>query len=741
MTASRRVVVVGAPRVARPALILPLLLLLLLPAAAVAQPPPGAGLQALEPLVVGRAAPGCRGPFALVEGAGEGGSTDKTTTYRRCLAWAGGFWCPAPAPGPAGFAWRPCEAADGSALVGAGGPDGPDGLPDGVTWPAAGLRVGEALVTTGADTSDRESDSSAEPAPIFDIFGEWAAAESLESFAAPDAAVVAAEAGWRGSRAGFGDWVELLNPSPAQAAPLRGVRVTDGKPGRRGLVFEGPACGGLVLAPRERVVLGTNRTGCFRLPFGLGEDDAVRVLAADGAPLAALAWGPAAGRAAQAGDAFGFPADDLAAAPRLLDTASPGGPNAAARPEGRWGPVAAAAPPLPLDAGARGLRSAVPLLVVRPRSDAEASPALVHLSGCTGDPEAALQTTRAVDGAMGPPSLPLSAAACSLTERAQVTGAAVMEPRGRSSRRHAKKQWSLELKEGPVAGALEAADREASPLGLPAHEDWIIAADYPDRSLLRNGLAFALARRAGRWAPRQGFVELLVAPLDATEVSLDAHYRGLYVLREPIRPGADRVAVGDDGYIVEFLSREHEQLFSMDSDKEHVLDTGPSRVVFKHPPRNATEADKRYVRDFLVEAERKIWDSPDMSDRAGWTTHMDPDALIDYVLHAEVTKNLDGYISSTFFSLEPEAKGGRLVAGPAWDYDLAFGNSAGWWNTYSGVEGWLFWGQNQRRHARLPQWVDKLLKDDPAFRARAKARWFELRAGECGPDLPFGVLY
>ena len=184
-----------------------------------------------------------------------------------------------------------------------------------------------------------------------------------------------------------------------------------------------------------------------------------------------------------------------------------------------------------------------------------------------------------------------------------------------------------------------------------------------------------------------------------------------------------------------------EQLFSMDSDKEHVLDTGPSRVVFKHPPRNATEADKRYVRDFLVEAERKIWDSPDMSDRAGWTTHMDPDALIDYVLHAEVTKNLDGYISSTFFSLEPEAKGGRLVAGPAWDYDLAFGNSAGWWNTYVGVEGWLFWGQNQRRHARLPQWVDKLLKDDPAFRARAKARWFELRAGECGPDLPFGVLY
>ena len=139
MTASRRVVVAGAPRVARPGLLLPLLLLLLLPAAAVAQPPPAAGLQALERLVVGRAAPGCRGPFALAEGPGEGGSTDPTT-YRRCLAWAGGFWCPAPAPGPAGFAWRPCEAADGSALVGAGGPDGPDGLPGGVTWPAAGLR-------------------------------------------------------------------------------------------------------------------------------------------------------------------------------------------------------------------------------------------------------------------------------------------------------------------------------------------------------------------------------------------------------------------------------------------------------------------------------------------------------------------------------------------------------------------------------------------------------------------------
>ena len=55
----------------------------------------------------------------------------------------------------------------------------------------------------------------------------------------------------------------------------------------------------------------------------------------------------------------------------------------------------------------------------------------------------------------------------------------------------------------------------------------------------------------------------------------------------------------------------------------------------------------------------------------------------------EMAKNVDGYRISTFFHKD---RGGKLVAGPAWDYDLALSNAnyltgwdpAGWYGDLVG---------------------------------------------------------
>ncbi len=51
-------------------------------------------------------------------------------------------------------------------------------------------------------------------------------------------------------------------------------------------------------------------------------------------------------------------------------------------------------------------------------------------------------------------------------------------------------------------------------------------------------------------------------------------------------------------------------------------------------------------------------------------------AAIDFMLVNEIGKNVDGYIFSTYLYKEKDKQGqlGKLVMGPLWDFNLAFGN-------------------------------------------------------------------
>lgn len=93
---------------------------------------------------------------------------------------------------------------------------------------------------------------------------------------------------------------------------------------------------------------------------------------------------------------------------------------------------------------------------------------------------------------------------------------------------------------------------DASLLGLPAGNDWVLYGPYNDKSLIRNALSYALGRRFGSYAPRTAFCEVLI----------NDDYAGLYILVEKIRRDKSRVDIskldetdiqGDDltgGYIV-----------------------------------------------------------------------------------------------------------------------------------------------------------------------------------------------
>jgi hypothetical protein len=107
--------------------------------------------------------------------------------------------------------------------------------------------------------------------------------------------------------------------------------------------------------------------------------------------------------------------------------------------------------------------------------------------------------------------------------------------RGKSSLRYLKR--SLGLKTRDDAGKAHT----VALLGFPADSDWVLYAPYPDKTLLRDVLAYDLSRQMGHYASRTKFVEVFINEGNG-RLTME-HYMGVYVLEEKIKRAPHRVAV------------------------------------------------------------------------------------------------------------------------------------------------------------------------------------------------------
>jgi hypothetical protein len=112
---------------------------------------------------------------------------------------------------------------------------------------------------------------------------------------------------------------------------------------------------------------------------------------------------------------------------------------------------------------------------------------------------------------------------------------ALLAMRGRASLRYPKNSFTVKL----IDGAGDPDTREV--LGLPADDDWVLYAPYPDKSLIRDVLAYELNSQMGHWAPRTRLVEVFV---NRTGTRLSRRdYAGVYVFEERVKRGRSRVNI------------------------------------------------------------------------------------------------------------------------------------------------------------------------------------------------------
>lgn len=364
----------------------------------------------------------------------------------------------------------------------------------------------------------------------------------------------------------------------------------------------------------------------------------------------------------------------------------------------------------------------------------------------TGEPGTALYVANTVDTAHDLPVLVLDAYGAGKPDREWADVATLlMEPaedgttspaaaptlasragfhlRGQSSSQFEKAPYRLELRDH------EDDDRDLPVLGMPADADWVLRGPFPDKTLIRDAYAYTLGRDIGLTAPRHVFVEVYLnvddGPLSAED------YQGVYMLDETIKRSPDRVDIAKleetdiaepevtGGYIFKFEGfAAEEPTLPCSGD----TDTCWRDLEVAEPDADDLQPEQHaWLTDYVQAFHDALHGDDPANPETGYPAYIDVDSFVDRIILNELSREGDAYIRSTHFHKD---RGGKIVAGPLWDYDLGFAAIPG----TDQVEGFQFEPIFGPGPFTINDWFLQLMRV-PEFAERVNARWQELRSG------------
>ena len=251
--------------------------------------------------------------------------------------------------------------------------------------------------------------------------------------------------------------------------------------------------------------------------------------------------------------------------------------------------------------------------------------------------------------------------------------------------------------------------------GMHKHKRWVLLANFMDRTLMRNLVSMKVSSMTKlAWTPGCVPVELV----------LNGKHQGSYLLIEQVRVDNHRVNITemtkDDnsgnavtgGYLLEldFHYDNEVQWWDPHGGNNQSGDGIPFGVKYPDPD-DLTAAQLTYIKKYVYDAAEALYGKDFRDPVKGWRAYIDEESFIDYWIVFEVMGNHElGNPGSVFFHKD---RGGKLVAGPCWDFD------------------WGILSYNTSPHARTGLvnrnaiWYSRLFQD-PDFKAKVKTRFQEL---------------
>ncbi len=248
-------------------------------------------------------------------------------------------------------------------------------------------------------------------------------------------------------------------------------------------------------------------------------------------------------------------------------------------------------------------------------------------------------------------------------------------------------------------------EKKQKMLGLPAHTEWVLSANFADRSLIRNAVAMELAHNLGSETVMDvRFVDLWV----------NGFYAGNYQLIEKVEVSKSRVditkfkenlAPEKIGYIIE--TNGHNKAYGefgtwtngLDADRpskwkklNHAITLDPisgdmffdslhySGIIFNiNKPSDtkllALSKTKQlkyleYIYNYMDDTEAAI----KSRNFAEASKYLDMEAMAKWYIVEELAMNTDSQLHCSCYMYKDA--GGKLKMGPVWDFDLGLGNGS-----------------------------------------------------------------
>ena len=239
-------------------------------------------------------------------------------------------------------------------------------------------------------------------------------------------------------------------------------------------------------------------------------------------------------------------------------------------------------------------------------------------------------------------------------------------------------------------------------LGMRKARDYVLLAEYNDKSLIRNYLA-------------QYFASLLdieyTVETRFVQVYINGNYNGIYLLTEQVEVDKNRLNIdesvdADGGFLIEMEAEA--RIWKEGQEDLNWVKVDDYNYVIKSPKMNEltvpeANAKIQFIKSTLLQFIQSI-------GQGTYESYMDMNQFIDYFIISELFKQVDIGYSSVYIYKD---KGELMKMGPVWDFDISSGNGdyfdsspQGYWVDYN-------------------PWFNYLI-DKPEFEARYIVRFMEV---------------
>jgi len=267
-------------------------------------------------------------------------------------------------------------------------------------------------------------------------------------------------------------------------------------------------------------------------------------------------------------------------------------------------------------------------------------------------------------------------------------------------------------------------------LGMPKENDWILLANYNDKTFCRNVVSYEIFRRMSHYAPRIKMVEVLI----------NNEYQGIYFLAEKIKQDAGRVDIanltstdisGDNltgGYI--FKIDEYTATNSWKSNYAPVDHPDkPVYFVYDDPAASdLVQVQKDYLKNTINAFEKVLYSSNFRDPINGYPAWIKTNSTLDFFFVNELARNIKGYKENCYYFKDKDSKDKRIHSGPVWDFDSGFKNLDNTCTPFRATDGsgWSHRINDCTNKVNSNGWIIRLMQD-PAFAKALNSRYSTMR--------------